>query len=509
MNTEGSRSDLERRRNERQREKELALVYLKEKQGQIECERILNDACQSKPDDFYGFLTKSFGKLAKDPIISAVRGLECLSVGGKVAAIQIKVSCVLHGIEQVIGSSVCPPSLPSLPTSVAERSPSSISKRSKSRQSRPSSQLSVDLPITPQITPAADVIPKLAPTLIGKPLKDIHQLDNVLGRPEIAETGNQRAIMAVSLALARSISQLAKQPLLSILNKERDVSGPTVMAKVLSGGRYANGKLKVRQFYVMPSEEMEYTEGLKCIMQFHENLGTVLSSKYGASSKATLPDGSYAPSLDKMEQALDFIQEAVNGAQLELGTHLVIGINIDAESCYDPDKNKYELTSGQWKSSDDVVNYYADLVAQRSYIHLLEDPLAKSDIGGWKKLRERLNDKCTLLTSYNLDPIPVETEEEIQEVGFSCDWDNFRTLSQLSDNLKTRPQQQKVALGFSELEDIDCLVDLAIAFGTAFIKLPGPANSSLVALYQRAAEIGRRQATSHVIVEDTAKTMNE
>eukprot|EP00118_Oscarella_pearsei_P003262 m.452 g.452 ORF g.452 m.452 type:complete len:55 (+) comp2512_c0_seq2:1-165(+) len=52
--------------------------------------------------------------------------------------------------------------------------------------------------------------------------------------------------MAVSLALARSISQQLNSQS-SLLNEERDLNGPTVIAKVLSERRYANDKLKVKQ----------------------------------------------------------------------------------------------------------------------------------------------------------------------------------------------------------------------------------------------------------------------
>ena len=155
----------------------------------------------------------------------------------------------------MIGSSVCPPPPP--PEPIAEKSTSSFGKRNKSR---PSSEVAVDRPPTPAVTPeaVAEVIAKAAKVLMGKPLTNLEDLDKQV-EDSGAEIGNKRATMAVSLALAQSISQLRKEPLATIVskNKERDPICPIVMSKVLSGGRHANGKLKVRQFYVMPSKEVD------------------------------------------------------------------------------------------------------------------------------------------------------------------------------------------------------------------------------------------------------------
>ena len=54
------------------------------------------------------------------------------------------------------------------------------------------------------------------------------------------------------------------------------------------------------------------------------------------SALAVLADGSYAPSLDKPEQAFDLLQEAMTMSQLEWKTHLLLAVNINASCGYDP-----------------------------------------------------------------------------------------------------------------------------------------------------------------------------
>ena len=41
---------------------------------------------------------------------------------------------------------------------------------------------------------------------------------------------------------------------------------------------------------------------------------------------------------------------------------------------YFKEKNRYELTSGQWKTRDDLLTYYTDLKEQRPELVSLENP---------------------------------------------------------------------------------------------------------------------------------------
>ena len=59
-----------------------------------------------------------------------------------------------------------------------------------------------------------------------------------------------------------------------------------------------------------------------------------------ASGLATLASGAYCPTLDKPEQAMDILQEAVKNGRLTLGESLAVLVDVGAERIFDKVKNK-------------------------------------------------------------------------------------------------------------------------------------------------------------------------
>ena len=53
------------------------------------------------------------------------------------------------------------------------------------------------------------------------------------------------------------------------------------------------------------------------------------------SGRCVTDDGSYSPSMDKPEQALDFVQDAVSSCGYSLGTDVYIALNCAASEIYD------------------------------------------------------------------------------------------------------------------------------------------------------------------------------
>ena len=53
------------------------------------------------------------------------------------------------------------------------------------------------------------------------------------------------------------------------------------------------------------------------------------------SGRCLTDDGSYSPSMDKPEQALDFVQDAVSSCGYNLGTDIHIVLNCAASEFYD------------------------------------------------------------------------------------------------------------------------------------------------------------------------------
>ena len=106
-----------------------------------------------------------------------------------------------------------------------------------------------------------------------------------------------------------------------------------------------------------------------------------------------MPNGAYSPSLDKLEQGLDLIKEIVTSVDLQLEVDVAIFIDVGADGLYDEvgmiiyfniiiylilfvqDKGKYELVAGQWKTTDEIISIYFDLLRSSSGLLGFIDPL--------------------------------------------------------------------------------------------------------------------------------------
>ena len=103
-------------------------------------------------------------------------------------------------------------------------------------------------------------------------------------------------------------------------------------------------------------------QALHQLTNIHQQMGETLVQKYGVSfaffyflparffvtfefeffyiflhpsGRCVTDDGSYSPSMDKPEQALDFVQDAVSSCGYSLGTDVHIALNCAASEIYD------------------------------------------------------------------------------------------------------------------------------------------------------------------------------
>ncbi|XP_062501479.1 uncharacterized protein LOC134178613 [Corticium candelabrum] len=496
------KSELERRREERKGEKRDATLYLNERSTQQQLELLLNKAVRLKPDDLFGYLTRELSCLALPVTVYQVTGSRIIDLGGE-TAVKVTVHCTINGVSEVMQSAICSFPLPVVVTPVA-RSQSSLSRNSK--------QNSVtEDPVQPDVSANSlntveEIVTKSSELLKNKKIAELESLDTCLKSLDVSLPDEVTVCMCaswtISLALAKSACDLLHKPLYELLFamngvENETVCPPVVVARMLSGGTVSNGKLKIRDFSVIPAET-DYEEGIRNVCKFHKALGSVLSVKYGPSALAVLADGSYAPSLDKPEQAFDLLQEAMTMSQLEWKTHLLLAVNINASCGYDPEKNRYELTSGQWKTRDDLLTYYTDLKEQRPELVSLENPFTDQDSGSWCKLSERLGEGFTLIGETGRPEASDEDkpEQDIQSVESlsamvdKITWNSQSTITQLCQTSRTiMSGTRQLLLNCDSNVNSDCVADVAMGVQTKYLKLPAPSSFDFLGIYNRLVQI--------------------
>jgi len=139
----------------------------------------------------------------------------------------------------------------------------------------------------------------------------------------------------------------------------------------------------------MPVGAPNFAEALRMGAETFHVLKSVLKEKGYNTSVGD--EGGFAPNLKSNDEAIELILEAINKTGYKVGNEIAIALDPASSEMYLSDKKSY-----QFKSSEEMVEYYANWVNQYPIISL-EDALAEDDWDGWKLLTDRLGDKIQLV----------------------------------------------------------------------------------------------------------------
>ena len=107
-------------------------------------------------------------------------------------------------------------------------------------------------------------------------------------------------------------------------------------------------------------------------------------------------EGGYAPLVrDGNNEPLECIKLAIERAGYVPGKDIKIAMDIASSEFYN--KDHYELkTNGDWKTSDDLINWYKWIIDNYPVVSI-EDGLAENDWDGWKKMTAEIGKRCQLV----------------------------------------------------------------------------------------------------------------
>jgi len=201
-------------------------------------------------------------------------------------------------------------------------------------------------------------------------------------------------------------------------------------------------------------------------------------------------EGGFAPSLDSNRAALDLIAVAVEKAGLQLGKDIALAMDVAASEFFTDGVYAFE---GGKKSADEMIAYYADLVASYPIVSI-EDPLNEEDWDGWKAITGELGSKIQLVG----DDLFVTNVERLQrgidEKSANSLLVKVNQIGSLTETLDAVDLAHRS--GFTcmmshrsgETEDTT-IADLAVATNCGQIKSGAPARSDRTAKYNQLLRI--------------------
>jgi enolase len=256
----------------------------------------------------------------------------------------------------------------------------------------------------------ANVHDEIAPALQGLEATDQVLIDQKMidldGTPNKGRLG-ANAMLGVSLACAKAAAAAANLPLYRYLGGPSARVLPVPMMNILNGGSHSDNNVDLQEFMVMPVGASTFSEGLRMGAEIFHSLKAVLKDK--KLNTAVGDEGGFAPDLGSNDEALDVIIEAIGQAGYKAGEEVLLALDPASSEFYEDGQYVFHWSSGEKRSSSDMVQFYADL-AQRYPIISIEDGLAEDDWDGWAQLTGELADRVQLVG----DDLFVTNTERLQ-----------------------------------------------------------------------------------------------
>src|SRR3984957_4328968 len=239
---------------------------------------------------------------------------------------------------------------------------------------------------------------EIAQCLHGKDAAQQADIDRFMihldGTPNKSRLG-ANAILAVSMAAARAAAVSQSTPLYRYLGGVGARVLPVPMMNVLNGGAHADNSVDVQEFMIAPYGAAKFSEALRMGVEVFHTLKKVLGKR--GYSTAVGDEGGFAPNLKSNVEALELLLEAIAQAGYKAGEQVGICIDPAASEFYQGGKYVFKKSDNSLRSSEKMVDFWADWVRQYPAIISLEDGMSEEDWDGWKLLTETLGGKIQLV----------------------------------------------------------------------------------------------------------------
>jgi len=334
---------------------------------------------------------------------------------------------------------------------------------------------------------------EICEALVGLDAADQSYIDKVL--IELDGTDNKgrlgaNAILAVSMAVARAAAEDAGLPLYRYLGGAGPMALPVPMMNVINGGAHANNSLDIQEFMIMPVGAGSFRDALRCGAEIFHTLKKICADK--GHSTAVGDEGGFAPNLEKNEDALKLILEAIEQAGYVAGQDVLLALDCASSEFYKD--GKYHLAGeGLSLTSEEFANYLATLASNYPIISI-EDGMSEHDWAGWKILTDKLGQTVQLVGDDVFVTNPKILAEGIKAGICNSLLVKINQIGTLSETLQAVDLAKRSAYTSvmshrsGETED-STIADLAVATNCMQIKTGSLSRSDRMAKYNQLLRI--------------------
>lgn len=347
---------------------------------------------------------------------------------------------------------------------------------------------------------------KIFTALRGRDAQEQEKLDTVMieldGSPNKRNLG-ANAILAVSLAMAKSVAAQRREPLYACLRQIFNLAQgsyklPAPLMNIINGGKHASTNLALQEFQIIPLADGKFSSQLEMGSEVFHCLAKVLAGKNMDTDVGN--EGGYAPDFVKLEDAFDCIMEAAAKAGAKPGENIFLGLDAAANSFYDKRENVYVINPPTEKLDPaGLAGRYLEWMEKYPLVSI-EDPFGEESWEDWRNFLTQLRGKKYHEQDFMVigDDLfvtnVVRLKRGIKEKAANAILikpNQIGTLSETAAAIKLAQENNfKTIISHRSGETNDTTIaDLAVAFGADFIKTGAPSRGERVAKYNRLLEI--------------------
>ncbi len=332
---------------------------------------------------------------------------------------------------------------------------------------------------------------RIAPSLCGLSAADQSTVDSVmidLDGTENKSNLGANAILAVSIATARSAANAYGLPLYKYLGGPMASLLPVPLMNVINGGAHAANNLDFQEFMLVPHGAKTFGEALRMGTEVFHTLKALLSQK--GFSTAVGDEGGFAPNLETNQLAGELLVLAIEKAGFVPGEQISLALDVASTEFFHDGVYKF---GGRKYSSSELVDELKQLVNTFPIVSI-EDGLAEDDWDGWKLLTKELGKQIQLVGDDLFVTNTKRLQRGIDEQVANSILIKVNQIGSLTETLQaidlaTRSGYSSVISHRSGETEDTTIADLSVAIRSGQIKTGSLSRSERVAKYNQLLRI--------------------
>ena len=328
----------------------------------------------------------------------------------------------------------------------------------------------------------------IAPRLVGKKCDDQAALDRYLIKLDKTKNKSRlgaNAILAVSMAVCRAGALHKDIPLyehIAELYGSKNYQLPIPGFNVINGGKHAGNKLDIQEFMAMPVRAASFKGALQMGAETYHTLKKIILKKYGKNATNLGDEGGFAPPINKTEEALRLLINAVKKA----GYTKKIRLALDCAASEFATKKGYNF-EGKLRTAENLKKIYLNLIKKYKIISI-EDPFSEEDFAAFTSLTKSIGNKVNIVGDDLLVTNPERIKKAIHFKSCNALLLKINQIGTITEALeavklaKSYNMQVMVSHRSGETND-DFIADLAVGINAEFIKSGAPARGERLAKY--------------------------